>query len=468
MRFSWKVFLSTLIIMVLTFSVGGYVLISSLFHAALDREIDAARDENRMLRFSFETAAATIPGSGSSLPAEAIRGIVQSIESTNSGLAIRVSDQDYVPLYESGRWDDTSALLNRTAADTWGYIVTEQGGRYFMHTACMAAAGDEAVYLESARDITSLFEERAAQYGMYQKLMGILVVLNGVLIYLVSMWIARPIQRLSRATRKIAAGNYGDRVAIRSRDEIGTLAADFNSMAASLEKKIYDLEDAARRQEDFMGSFAHELKTPLTSIIGYADLLRSKKTTEEVNLIAANYIFQEGKRLESLSLKLLDLIVAKKQDFEMREIDATQLLSDIKGMMLPVLNREHIALEMDVEPGPVRVEPDLFKTLVLNLLDNARKAIRGGGMIRVIGRRTAGGYGIAVRDTGKGIPPEELGRITEAFYMVDKSRARAEGGAGLGLAICDEIVRLHGGKMGFESEPGVGTTVRVWIGEERK
>ena len=112
----------------------------------------------------------------------------------------------------------------------------------------------------------------------------------------------------------------------------------------------------------------------------------------------------------------------------------------------------------------MRVEPDLFKTLVLNLIDNARKAITAEGTIRLTGRRAAGGYGIAVGDTGRGIPPEELGRITEAFYMVDKSRARAKGGAGLGLKICDEIVKLHGGKMRFESTPGEGTVVRVWIG----
>lgn len=464
MKFSWKMFASTLIIMVLTFSIGGYALISSLFHSALDREINAARDENRMLRFSFETAAATIPGSGT-MPSDAIKSIASSIESTSSGLSIRVRDKELTAIYDGGPPAADTELLDRISADTWGYTVANFDDRYYMHTACMAIAGSETVYLESFRDITPIFDERAAQFGIYQKLMGILILLNGVLIYLVSLWIARPIQRLSGATRKIAAGNYSDRVTIHSRDEIGTLAADFNSMADSLERKIFDLEDAARRQEDFIGSFAHELKTPLTSIIGYADLLRSKKMPADTGVMAANYIFQEGKRLESLSFKLMELIVTKKKEFEMKKIDAHSLLLDIRGMMLPVLRREHIVWQMDVEPGGIRVEPDLFKTLLLNLIDNARKAIEGEGTIRIIGRRAAGGYGIAVIDTGKGIPPEELGRIREAFYMVDKSRARAKGSAGLGLAICDEIVRLHGGMMRFESTPGKGTTVRIWIGD---
>ena len=350
MKFSWKMFVSTLVIMVLTFSIGGYVLISSLFHSALDREINAARDENRMLRFSFETAAATIPGS-STMPADAIKNIANSIEDTKGGLAVRVSDRDKKALYGGGPPAADTELLDRVAADTWGYTVAKFGERYYIHTACMAIAGGETVYLESFRDITPVFDERADQFGIYQRLMGVLVLLNGVLIYLVSLWIARPIQRLSRATRKIAEGNYGDRVTIRSRDEVGTLAADFNSMAGSLEKKIVDLEDAARRQEDFIGSFAHELKTPLTSIIGYADLLRSRTMPPDTSIMAANYIFQEGKRLESLSRKLLELIVTKNKDFEMKKVDAVALLTDIRGMMLPVLQRDHISLTMDVEPG---------------------------------------------------------------------------------------------------------------------
>ena len=104
-----------------------------------------------------------------------------------------------------------------------------------------------------------------------------------------------------------------------------------------------------------------------------------------------------------------------------------------------------------------------MKTVLLNLLDNGRKAIEWEGTLYLLGRREEDGFGLYVRDTGKGIPKEELSRITEAFYMVDKSRARQQGGAGLGLSICQEIVKRHGGTMTFKSIPGKGTMVRIFL-----
>ena len=104
-----------------------------------------------------------------------------------------------------------------------------------------------------------------------------------------------------------------------------------------------------------------------------------------------------------------------------------------------------------------------MKTVLLNLMDNGRKAMEEGGLLYLLGRKEKKGFAFYVQDTGKGMPGEELSRITEAFYMVDKSRARRQGGAGLGLSICAEIVKRHGGDLSFQSIPGKGTLVRVWL-----
>ena len=279
-------------------------------------------------------------------------------------------------------------------------------------------------------------------------------------------WLLRPLRRLSRATRRIAGGNLSVRARMESKDEIGDLAADFNHMADNLEQQFQELEDAARRQEDFIGSFAHELKTPLTSMIGYADMLRTTQVTQEEQFQAANYIFKEGKRLESLSFKLLDLMVVKNQELELKPVKIRWLAEDIKGMLTPSLKKLGIGLKVIVEDATLMLEPDLMKTVLLNLLDNGRKAIEGEGTLYLLGRREEEGFAIYVRDTGKGIPKEELSRITEAFYMVDKSRARQQGGAGLGLSICQEIVKRHGGIMTFKSIQGKGTMVRIFLEAE--
>ena len=226
-----------------------------------------------------------------------------------------------------------------------------------------------------------------------------------------------------------------------------------------------NLAEAAERREEFIASFAHELKTPLTAIIGYADMLRSREMTPKNRFTAAGYIFSEGKRLESLSLKLLELIVSGKQGIERRRFDAPYFIREVAAVTVPSLAADGMTLDMRWEPGEVWIEPDLFKTLLINLIDNARKASRRGQTVELYGRREEGGYAFFVRDHGRGMKPEDLARIEEPFYMIDKSRSRAQNGAGLGLALCKRIAELHGTRLEFTSAPGEGTTVRVFLEE---
>lgn len=232
---------------------------------------------------------------------------------------------------------------------------------------------------------------------------------------------------------------------------------------AELERSIENLQDVANRREEFIASFAHELKTPLTAIIGYADMLRSKEMSPKSRFTAAGYIFSEGKRLEALSLKLMDIIVAGKQSFEPKRFEVGYFIRSIAAVTVPALSNDGMTLDMRWEPGEISVEHDLFKTLMINLVDNARKASRRNDTVELFGKVEENGYALYVRDHGSGIPKEELQKITEPFYMIDKSRSRAQNGAGLGLALCQRIAELHGTRLEYESELGKGTTVRVFL-----
>lgn len=276
----------------------------------------------------------------------------------------------------------------------------------------------------------------------------------------------RPLKHLTEVTGKLADGQLNVRACVETKDEFKELSDAFNVMADSLEMQVHQLEEAARRQEDFIGSFAHELKTPLTSMIGYADLLRSRDMPEEERLEAANYIFKEGKRLEALSLKLLELLVVQNSSLERKRIPAKWLVKDLEGILRPAMQSKELVWAMQVEDEELFAEPDLLKTVLLNLLDNGQKAMEKGGVLQLLGKREAGGYAFYIKDTGKGMPREEISRITEAFYMIDKSRYRQQGGAGLGLSICTEIVKRHGGTLEFDSETGKGTTVKVFLPKE--
>ena len=275
-----------------------------------------------------------------------------------------------------------------------------------------------------------------------------------------------PPRRLSKATKLVAGGRAGIRIRKRSKDEIGVLAEDFNRMSTSLNRTMKELEEKTKSQEMFTNNFAHELKTPLTSMIGYADLIRSNQLSEEKLITYANQIVVEGRRLEKMSMKLMDLIVLKKQDFLFYDMDITIFAEAVYETLLPVAGKYGVELTVNVQPAIVRLEPDLMKTVLINLFDNARKSMDGKGKISLFGVWVSDEYRIGIKDNGCGIDEENLSRLTEAFYMVDKSRSRANGGAGLGLAICNEIVKLHQAKLQIMSKKGIGTQVSVCFPKE--
>lgn len=210
-----------------------------------------------------------------------------------------------------------------------------------------------------------------------------------------------------------------------------------------------------------MGSFAHEMKTPMTSIIGYADLLRGQSLTAEEQIDAANYIFSEGKRLENLSFKLLDIFVADHRELVLKQVSPAGIVKNLMEHLRPIYQKSNIELSYECEEGTCMLEPDLTRMLLLNLLDNARKALDHGGHIGITSSMLPDGCRLIVADNGKGMPPEALQHLTEVFYRVDKSRSRAQGSAGLGLSLCAKIVERHHGTIHFDSKLGTGTTITV-------
>ena len=210
------------------------------------------------------------------------------------------------------------------------------------------------------------------------------------------------------------------------------------------------------------------IRDRLTSIIGYADMLRSRNMTPEEMFMASSYIFTEGKRLEALSLKLLELMVLNRSEFEKKRVNPRILIEELNGLMRPVMEKAGMELKVAAQNAIVVLEPDLFKTLLVNLIDNAKKASEPGSAIELYGKIDGRDYVFCVKDHGRGIPPEEIRKITEAFYMVDKSRARAQNGAGLGLALADKIASLHGTRLEFKSIVGTGTIVCVRVRRARR
>lgn len=231
-------------------------------------------------------------------------------------------------------------------------------------------------------------------------------------------------------------------------------------MAENLEEMVGQMKNQVLQQERFMGNFSHELKTPMTSIIGYADLIRGGGLDETEVREAAEYIVSEGKRLENLSMKLLELLSVKNERNCFVVYSPAVIICAIVDSLRQLYSERHVEIKCRTEEGLCRMDPDLFYSLMLNLIDNAFKAAQSqGGKIIITQNMTKNGCRIFVRDDGRGIPEDSISHLTEAFYRVDKSRSRCVGGSGLGLSLCGEIVHIHGGYLRFRSIEGKGTVV---------
>lgn len=469
MKFLYKILLWTIIIMAAAFGLSGYFFVNFVFETALEREVEQALDDSNILQFAFETAALNVPAKYDVLQDIAVQQIGSKLEDggQGSGRLLRLSDEEKKTLYVSEGFTEDVTLLQSITENSGSWQVLCKEERYYIQTGIMVNALDRNLYLETMRDVTEIYTERAMGFSVYRKVTLAMLAASAVVMFFICTWLTKPIRLLTRATRKMAEGDYSYRAKQISSDELGQLTQDFNSMANALEGTIGELKDEVRAREDFIAAFAHELKTPLTAIIGYADLLRSRKLDDEKHFLSANYIYTEGKRLESMSFRLLDIIVTKREKIDPQPVEAEKIFRYLEDMFAG--NTEQ-TIQTSFDKGMVYAEINLIKSVLLNLVDNALKASLPGGIVEVSGKLLEDGYQFQIKDYGVGIPEEEVKRVTEAFYMVDKSRSRSKNGAGLGLALCVEILRLHDSELTIESKVDEGTCmsfVLPWRKEEQ-
>lgn len=456
MKFRQKLALSMLCLMSILFGLGGSLLISLSFRESLERELDTAYSAYRSVVGILQLVSSVEPQSSYDELAGALEALPASI--TDAWLALRLADGEGT-IYATGQIRFPLSENTYLPGHCTIRYTHPAENRYILIVCGTLEAGGETLYLDINYDVSAIFAARDAQLRVYGRVFILLVALCALLSYGLSYALTRPLTKLSEASRDIASGWLFRRVSIHTADEIGRVARDFNAMAETLEQNITELEASVARQKRFTGSFAHEVKTPMTAIIGYADLIRGGTLEEDEQRQAANFIFTEGRRLERLSQKLLQLQMQQNAEAELSPAQPAALLEALAAQWAPVYEEQGVSLFHRGEDGTCLLEPELVKTLLINLWDNARKA--GAKRITVRSAMLPDGCRFTVQDDGQGIPPEALSHLTEAFYRVDRSRSRTLGGVGLGLSLCQEIAALHGGAIRFESELGRGTTVTV-------
>lgn len=366
----------------------------------------------------------------------------------------RCYEEDY------GLLKDGTCLVNLTDYDiaapealTGEYMVQEVGGKhvFLLKRPLEYPEGFEVLAVRDVSQIWAMLERQAASFA--GAFLGI-----ALIAVLTAAWSAGRLLgglgKLEAAAKAIGRGQLGTTVEISSRDEIKSVAAAFNHMSLQVSRQVEDLQL-------LLGALAHEMKTPVTSVMGYADSLLHVRLSEEQRQNSLERIYQAGARMERMSAKLMNLIGMYENDaVQTEEILAKALFDRILAENQAFLSRRQVSCQVDCGESLMFLgDEELLDSLFSNLIQNSGKASQPGGIVEVTVREGA----VRVKDSGCGIPEKDLPNVTKAFYMADRSRSRSEGGSGLGLALADRIAALHGGRLEIASQEGVGTEVTVFL-----
>lgn len=332
----------------------------------------------------------------------------------------------------------------------------KDGKRYVLITEEICGG---AFLMTYAKDVSHLDEElqRLVSYFIAASLVA--SVLLALLLYFTLRRLYSPLDKLRSVTRSISEGDLSARADQSGSDEFSALAKDFNRMADKVAEQMQELTATATQKQRMLDDLAHEMRTPLTGIHGYAEYICGANVPEEERVEAAQYIMQESMRLSSISEILLDTAFIREKRIEKTELSAARLLSDTKKRHSLSADGRGVVLTCEGDDTTLWGDRLLLELLLSNLTENAIKACPDGGRVTLSVSREGKHTVLSVADNGIGMTEEQLTHVTEPFYRVDRARSRREGGTGLGLALCATIAQAHGAELTFTSVPGKGTKV---------
>lgn len=288
-------------------------------------------------------------------------------------------------------------------------------------------------------------------------IISILVLVIGVILsILISNSIIEPINSLTLVAEKMASGDMAIRSKVKDEDEVGKLANTLNYMADELEKR-------EQLKNEFISSVSHELRTPLTAIKGWAITLNDESTDKETLKVGFDIIEKETERLTSMVEELLDFsrLINDNISLKKANVDLDTFIIYIKNYMSPRANREGLNFKVNKlnNLGRVYIDGNRLKQILINLLDNSFKFTESGGKVSLTVSNESEYIKFIIEDNGIGISKEDLPRVKEKFFKGKTSKSQN----GIGLSICDEIIKLHNGKFNINSTLGIGTVVEVII-----
>ena len=457
MKFWQKVFFATLVLFLIAVNVLGWILLDRSYSLNKEHAAESAHSEFMIVRQSVYQLISYAHGLGTQLSPDNLIYLISPYAGyyleQGSYIAVFLDGEQMLnsnPHFAPGVYADSAAFY-----ETGSYLICAVGDAM--------PQPHEGITLVYMKDISSLLVYRAEMTRVFIWLSIAISLALAVTLLIFIVGLTNPLRKLSATALSIANGRYEIRAPMRGNDEVGQFSRSFNMMADKVQEHIGLLTSMSESKERFINDLAHELRTPITAVAGYAELLKIGNMRADEFDKSVSYIIKQSKRIRDISLKLTDLAYMRDENIERLPVDMGSVIANAQATCQAQMDGKRISLSTDI--GDVRITGDacLLESLLQNLIENAVKYSGEGGRICIAAYPENGGAVLTVTDDGIGMDADDIERITEPFYRADKSRSRAAGGVGLGLALCARICKAHDAKLEIDSVPGSGTAVKIYF-----
>ena len=473
MKFWEKIFLYSLILFFLLFSGGGIILIEKIHSESLDTAIKSI-----MYKYlNVESVMYLNSDYLMDIDVNSESNMKNWVDIIINGYSVNNVEQYNTELYSMENKKISSDLKEKVTGkrteilnakeNEKSFIIRTINNRSYAFVSSIVSLENKDFKLIISKDIQYVYTERSNNYKFFMIIDLIMLIILSAGMYIISKKLTNPLVKLSNVSKDIAKGEYNIRaVESKKNDEIGVLEHNFNLMIDVIENNIEELKYLNESKQRFIDSLNHEIKTPITSIIGYSELLLKSNVSEEIKIKSLKYINSEAKRLETLNSTLLKLTLMREENRKLGKVELKEAINNVKNILIYKMERKNIKLNIKIENIDLVQDKELLEVLLTNIIDNSIKASNVGSWIDVEGYYGNNEYILKIKDKGIGIPQEDLDKVLEPFYMVDKARTRKNNGIGLGLSICSEICNMYNISLDIKSKLNVGTEVILIFNKE--
>ena len=460
MRFWQKAFICAILLFLVGFDISAYLIIGKSYSMLLEQTTQNAINDHYLVKRSLRERLLAVRENYDDFNADNLAFLIQPYAGYYG------NQQIYFEFYQKDELVYTSFAFEHSfdlnvSEGQIGYGLIETGNTPFLWITSVLDApfsDMKLIYIKNVQQIKD-YRSHITTYCIVVSVV-VSVILAGVIIAML-LKLTSPLRKLNRAAIEMTAGNYSKKVDIKSHDEVGELASSFNAMSSHVQSHIDELSRLTESKQQFVDNLAHEIRTPITAILGYGEVLGNEKISDDERNMAIRYIISQSERIKNLSAKLIDLAYFGSVQAESERIALREIIQSVEATVKKSIEEKDIEFTKHIDVDFLYTDKDLLETLLQNLVENAIRAVAVNGRVAITAILEDNHAAILVADNGIGMEQDDLSKISEPFYRVDRSRSRKHGGVGLGLSLCSSIAAVLGAELSFTSELGKGTTAKV-------